>query len=427
MDRLLSRRGFLSGSVLFVGGVALSACSSDPLSSSGSGGDAQQAKITINHWYHEYGEEGTQDAVMRYAAEYSKANPDVAVKVTWVPGDYGAKWRSALLTDEGPDVYEVNEVPPDMVQSNQVVALDDILGAEKSDFSASVMDPLSYGGKTYGIPIVVDIMLLYYRKSLLDKAGVTPPQTFPELLDAAKKLTSGKQKGLFLANDGIGHSRFVLPWSNGAKLLDGRKVAFDDDKTAEALLGLRELHKAKVLLEGYATDWYDPGAFTSGAAAMAWGGMWALPAIKEALGDDFDVMAWPAFGSSGTPAVNLGGWVQVVNGKSKQLEEAKKYVQWLWVQKTDLQQDWNLSYGFHLPPRGSVAAQAQPLTTGQAKNAVDAANQYGQKTPNLWSQEVRTPYEDAVVSIAKNNADPAKTLKDAAERTQAIIDKLPVL
>lgn len=425
MDAKLSRRRFLSGSVLFVGGVAVSAgtsaCTTDPTGTGGSG----SAKITLNHMYHEYGEKGTREAVTRYAREYTKANPDVAVKVTWVPGDYAAKWKSALLAPGGPDVYEINEVSPDMVRAKQVVPLDDIFGSAKSDFDPKVLEPVTYSGKVYGVPMAVDVMLLFYRKSMLSKAGLRPPQSFDELLAAAKKLTGGKRKGLYIGTDAIGNHDLIVPWSSGDGLLDGRKITYNGDATVRALEGVRELYTSKSLLEGYPTDWYEPQAFISGAAAMVWGGMWSLPEIRENIQDDFEVAPWPSFGASGEPVVNLGGWTQVVNGKSKHVEEAKKYVQWLWIKRTDLQKDFNLSYGFHLPPRKSAAASAAPLKSGQAKNAVDAGTRAGFKRPALLTDEARQPLTDAFTDIVKKGADAKKTLDSAAGRSQAVIDKLP--
>ena len=139
-DGGLTRRRFLGTSVLFVGGVALSACTTDP-----TGSGAGSASVTLNHWYHEYGEAGTKDAAVRYAQQYTKENPDVAVKVTWVPGDYKTKWQSAVLTPEGPDVYEINEVTPDMVAQQQVAVLDDVVGPARTDFNSAALTPLTHG------------------------------------------------------------------------------------------------------------------------------------------------------------------------------------------------------------------------------------------------------------------------------------------
>ena len=53
-------------------------------------------------------------------------------------------------------------------------------------------------GKVYGIRMIDDPQFLYYRKSLLEKAGVQPPTTFDELIEASRKLDNGGVKGLYL-------------------------------------------------------------------------------------------------------------------------------------------------------------------------------------------------------------------------------------
>ncbi|UBU18512.1 ABC transporter substrate-binding protein [Nonomuraea gerenzanensis] len=428
MHRPLTRRGLLKGSVLFVAGAAVSACSTgDPLAKGTAAPAGSGAKITLTHWYHEYGEEGTQQAAMKYAADFTKANPDIAVKVSWIPGDYATKWTAAVLTPDGPDVYEVNDVSPNMVKAGQVTAMDDVLGAEKADFNPKVLAPYTWGGQVYAVPMIVDPMLVFYRKSLFAKAGVGVPTSFAEFAAAARKLTQGKQKGLFVGNDGVGPLGQMVPWSNGNLLIDDRDITYDDPKVVEALTAVKDLYDAKATLQGYSTDWWDPGALINGAAAMQWVGLWAVPGLTEALGDDFDAFALPPFGPGGQAVVNMGGWVQVVNGKSRNLEAAKKYVRWLWVENTAAQTDWSLAYGFHIPPRNSAAAKADKLNTGPAKTVMDAVAAHGIKQPALWTAEVRQPYTDAVTAIVKKDADAEKTLAEAAERSQDILDKVPVL
>ncbi|MEV0387013.1 extracellular solute-binding protein [Nonomuraea sp. NPDC050643] len=428
MDRPFTRRGLLKGSVLFVAGAAVSACSTaDPLARTSSAPAAGAPKITLTHWYHEYGEDGTQRAAMKYAADFTKANPDIAVKVSWIPGDYATKWTAAVLTADGPDVYEVNDVSPNMVKAGQVTPLDEVLGAEKADFNATVLEPYTWGGRLYAVPMIIDPMLVFYRKSLFQQAGVAVPTSFGEFAAAAKALTQGKRKGLFAGNDGIGPLNTMVPWSNGNLLIDDREIIYDDAKVVEALTGLKGLYDGKTTLQGYSTDWWDPGALITGAAAMQWVGLWAVPGMTAELGDDVDAFALPAFGPGGRAVVNMGGWVQVVNGKSRNLEAAKKYVRWLWVDNTAAQTDWSLAYGFHIPPRNSAAAQAAKLGSGPAKTVMDAVAAHGVKQPALWTPEVRQPYVDAATAIVKKGADPEKTLAAAARRSQEILDKVPAL
>jgi multiple sugar transport system substrate-binding protein len=416
----ISRRRFLGTSLLFAGGAIVSACTTDPTGSNSSG-----AKTTLNHWYHEYGEAGTRDAAMRYAADYTKANPDVAVKVTWVPGDYKTKWQSSVLTPEGPDIYEINEVTPDMVQQQQVAVLDDIVGGAKSELNTFALSPLTHSGKAYGVPMIIDVMLLYYRKSLLSAAGVQPPKTLDELVAAAKTLTKDKTKGIFVGNDGLAGMRGLLPFSVGQTVLTDRKVTYATPEIASAFTEARKMFTDKSMLLGYTTEWYDPSAFNTGAAAIVWGGLWALPQIQKELKDDFDVMPWPAHGSGGKPVVILGGWSQVVNGKSKNIDAAKKYVQWLWLQNNDVQKDWALSYGFHVPPRASLASSADPLKSGIAKKVVDLLGQYGTRNNALWGGGVSKPFDDITSDIIKKDADAMSSLTSAQARSQTALDALP--
>src|SRR5262245_29405490 len=64
--------------------------------------EAGGSRPALGQWYHQYGEAGTQQAVQRYAKAYT----DATVTVQWSPGDYDKKTSAALLTDQGPDVFE---------------------------------------------------------------------------------------------------------------------------------------------------------------------------------------------------------------------------------------------------------------------------------------------------------------------------------
>ncbi|MFF4776492.1 ABC transporter substrate-binding protein [Microtetraspora fusca] len=415
---LTSRRAFLGGSLLFVGGMALAACGKDDAVKAG-------AKVTLEQWYHAYGEAGTQQAVIRYAKEYTKANPDVAIKVNWIAGDYSAKLHSTLLTPQAPDLFEIGDFQYVDVKNGLLAPLDDIIKGQEAEYSKASLDSATADGKLYGLKMMDDAMVLYYRKSVLEKAGIAAPQTFADLAAAAKKLTSREQKGLFVGSDGIGNAAYLLLWSNGGDLLDpeGKKVVFNSPEGVAAISGLKRLHDDRSLLLDFTTDWYDPGAFIQGAAAMQWCGLWAMPAIKKALGDDFGVVAWPKFGDTGQAVSRIGGWFAAVNAKGKHAEEAKKFIEWLWIKQTDLQKDWCVSYGFHVPSRKSVAAQTTEFSSGPAKDAADILANTGRAYPNLWNTTMDSAFAQAVLKIAKSGGDAKSLLDEAAAKAQAELGK----
>ncbi|MGC0314356.1 ABC transporter substrate-binding protein [Kitasatospora acidiphila] len=411
----LSRRGFLGGSLLFVAGAA-AACSTSPTGGAG-------AKTTLNVWFHAYGEAGTQQAATRYASAFTKANPDIAVKVTWIPGDYASKLNATLLTDGAPDVFEIGDFDEFLARRGQVAALDDLYGSAKSDFEQGDLDQATVDGKLYGVKTLDDVMMLYYRKGALAKAGITPPTTFDALASAAKALTTKDTKGLFLGNDGVGDSPLLAVWSNGGELVADGKVSYASPQAVEAVSALKRLHDDQSLLLGFTTDWWDPSAFVQNVVPMQWGGLWSMPAIKTALDDDFGVLPWPALKPGGTPALRVGGWTSCVNAKGKHVDAAKKFVQWLWIEQTDLQKDWAEGYGFHIPPRKSVAASADKLSQGTAKETVDLAAKFGRRNPGIWDPAVSTPFTAAAAKVVSGQGDPAQLLADAAKQAQAAVDK----
>ncbi|MEU8692283.1 sugar ABC transporter substrate-binding protein [Streptomyces sp. NPDC048665] len=411
----MSRRALLVAGA-GVGAGALAACGSD----TGRGGGGSGA--ALSQWYHQYGEPGTQQAVQRYAAAYKKAH----VTVQWRPGNYDQQTAAALLTDSGPDVFEVNGPTLDQIQGGQVVDLTDLLDGVKDDFNPAVLTPKTYKGRIYGIPQVVDTQLLYYRKSLLKAGGLQPPATLDALVDAARTLTTSKVKGLFLGNDGGAGVLGGTPlYAAGLELVtEEGKAGFDDPAAARTLGKLRRLYADKSLLLGAPADWSDPSALLQGLTAMQWCGLWALPQIKQQLGDDFGVLPFPADGGQGRPTVPVGAYGAAVSARSRHREAAREYVKWLWVERTDYQEDFALSYGFHIPARISLAKKATQLHSGPAADAVRLATEHGYAQPLLWTPAAQTAYQDALSRIIKSGADPESELRAVVRKVSGELDRV---
>jgi multiple sugar transport system substrate-binding protein len=402
--RAVSRRRFLAGAGAVAGGVAVAACGGSNLGSSSSGG----SKVVLTHYYHQYGEKGTQQAVERYAADYMKQNPNVRINIEWIPGDYTTKLNTALVGPNPPDIYEQgNNANVQLVKQGQAVPLDDLFSpADRADFFPNVLAGNTIDGRIYGLKIVTDLGLLYMRKSFLQEAGVQPPQNIAELMAAGQKLTQGQRRGLFLGNDGgIAAMYVLLPQSNGVRFLTGNQVTFATPQAAQAIQSLVRLNQMNALLLNFSSDYLQPDAFNAGATAMQWTGLWAMREVQNAIGDDFEVMAWPRCSAGGAPVTFLGGWSQIVNGHGRHVDEAKKYVKWLWIDRKDIQQDFNLSYGLHIPPRRSIAESARALQSGPARTAVNALDKYGLALGPTWDQTMDTNYQNAVSSAVKSDAD----------------------
>lgn len=418
---IFGRRRFLQATGAAAASAAfLAACGG---STGGSG-----SKITLQQWYHQYGEAGTQQAALKYASDYSAASSTVNVKVNWVPGDYATKLSTALLGNSAPDVFEYYVPDDSWVKQGLLEPLDDLYTPDvKGDFNPISLNAFTVDGHIYGVKMIDDTQFLYYRKSLLSAAGIDPTTlTNPTaLLAAADKLTTSKVKGLFVGNDGgIGALQQMLIFSTGADLLANNQILFDTADVAASFETLRTIANSKSVLTGAPTDWTDPTVFVEGLAAIQWCGLWAMPAITKALGNDFGIIPWPAFSSSGKPAAPWGGWAEMVNAKGKHVAESKALVKDLWITDTSVQQDWCLSYGFHVPPRKTAASSASKLQSGPAADAVTILNTYGRTTSPLFDAVMSTALNDAVTNIVKSNADAVSQVHTAAQACQTELAKL---
>ncbi|WP_439145168.1 ABC transporter substrate-binding protein [Streptantibioticus silvisoli] len=414
----LGRRGLLAAGGGLAAAGLLTACGSNTGRGSGGAGSGP----VLSQWYHQYGEAGTEQAVKRYAAAYKAAD----VTVQWRPGNYDQQTAAALLTSNGPDVFEVNGPTLDQIQGGQVVDLTAEIEAVRSDFNQAVLAPKIFDGKVWAVPQVIDMQMLFYRKSLLKKAGVNPPQTLDELVDAAGRLTTKDVKGLFLGNDGGAGVMGGTPlFAAGLELVTAQgTVGFDDPAAATALGKLHTLYKNKSLLLGAPADWSDPSAFTQGLTAMQWCGLWAVPQVQKALGDDFGVLPFPRDGASGRPAVPVGAYGSAVSARSKHVAAGKAFVKWLWVDRTDFQEDFSTSYGFHIPARISLAKRAAKLRTGAAAEAVRLTTEYGHANPLLWTSASTSALMDATNRIIKDGASPAAQVKAAAATAAAELKRV---
>lgn len=422
-----SRRRVLGAAAAAVGGLAgaplLAACggNSGGVSTAGAGGSTGSAtsggaKPAISQWYHEYGEQGVEAAVKRYAAAY----PAAKVNVNWVTGgdSYNQKLSAALLGGAGPDVFEY-QITTDAVKAGQYVDLTDIIAPVRDDFIDSSLALATVEGKVYGIPMIQDMQLLYYRPSLLQAAGVQPPESLDDLISAAKELTTPKRKGLFVGNDGgAGVLGPLVLFANGAGYTNAAmtKAGFTTPAALSGMAKLRQLYQSRALLLGAPTDWSDPGALINGLTAMQWSGLWALPALTAKFGDDIGVLPFPKDSAAGKASVPVGDYNQIVSAKAKDVDAAKAFVKWLWIDKPEFELDFAQSYGFHIPPRKSVAAKAAKLKTGVAAKVAGFATDLGRPTsPPYWTGAMSTAFTDMMTPIVTQGADPAKAAKAAAQ------------
>ena len=132
--------------------------------------------------------------------------------------------------------------------------------------------------------------------------------------------------------------------------------------------------------------------------------------------------SWPGRPSAARSASrrpSLGGWGAMVSAKSANVDAAKAYVKWLWIDNTKDQEDFNLSYGFHIPPRKSLAAKATKLQSGPAADALKIFNDDAVAGNPAWTPKMNNAYADAATAIVRKGGDIDANLAKAEKAVNA--------
>ncbi len=381
-------------------------------------------KVDLTQWYHEYGEAGVKEAVERYASDYEGAT----VTVKWTPGDYNSILAAQLLTADVPDVFEAEQGGSlEQIRSGQLEDLTELIGDAKDDFNPSVIKRFTFEDKIHGIPQTIDMQLLYYRPSVLEKAGVKPPTTFEELVTAANAVKTSSMGGFFAGNDGgIGVLGTIFIWASGYEQLNEERTeaTFLNEDFYNALVAYRDFSKSGGVVQSASAEWYSPDAFVNEETAFQWGGLWSLPAILEAFGDDVGVVAFPAMGAKGRPAVPFGAFGSCVSAKGKNVDASKEFIKWLWIDQEDKQIDFSDSYGTHIPAKPALVAQSKQLSSGPGAEAAKFVADSGFANDIMWSGAIGDKYNAAVSNVIKNGADPAAEFEPLKELIKSELEKL---
>lgn len=312
-----------------------------------------------------------------------------------------------------PDLVLLDNLYVQRVAEAGALSSMDTYGFDDADsYYASVIDAATYDGKLYGVATAVDTLGLYYNETLLNEAGIEPPRSWEQLVDAAEQLTDGQQYGINFAAIANEEGTFqFLPffWSAGATLTD-----IDSPEAAEALQLWVDL-----VGNGYASrdvvNW-DQGditdQFLAGNAAMMVNGPWALAELQEAEGLEFGMVPLPSPTEGENATVPLGGeiWTLPVTDDERQ---AKAWE----VLDCMLQSEEMLKWGeetAHIPAKPDVAGQMDDPTMRAFQEILETARP---RTAELGPDYPATsqPLWNALQSAIIGEATPEEALATAAE------------
>ena len=243
-----SRRQFLGmvgGAAALAGSAALlSACSQSASTTAPSPG-------TLKFWDMAWGIKAYGDLGTKITAAYAPAAglPTATYQSTqWV--NYYQTFTSAIASNTGPAVstgagYQALQ----FTQQGAIAPADNLVAKLKKsgkadDFLEGTIDALKYKGSYVAVPWQMDIRVLWYRPSLLEKAGAEIPTDWDGVLAAGKALKKIGVSGFGVAGgENLGPQQF---WSfiinNGGGFFDkDGNLDVVTDRNIETVTFLKQL------------------------------------------------------------------------------------------------------------------------------------------------------------------------------------------
>ncbi|PFN97333.1 ABC transporter substrate-binding protein [Bacillus sp. AFS076308] len=341
-------------SLVMLAALALAGCSSSSSSSEESASSGGKKVIKFMHLWPEGSSNAQFSIVKNIISDYEKQHKDVKIETEILsPDQYRDKLKVLASSNELPDIgmtWSDGFIKP-YVEGDMLEPLDDVVNNDpdlKDAFIPGVKESYAVDGKTYGLPLELNISYVFYNKEIFKKYNLEVPKTFEEYKNVVKTLakngvtpaTVGAKDGwpasfwfMYLA-DRIGGPTILTDVIHGkAKMTDPAIVKAGQE--VQNLVDMGGFEKGASALSNEDAKGY----FMNEKAAMFLTATWELPNyttspdVKQDFKDKIGYFKFPTYeGGKGTDINSYVGGPGVglfVAKDSKVKKEAKDFVGFL--------------------------------------------------------------------------------------------------
>ena len=270
-------------------------------------GEIEPCTINFKYWADntEYSQV-MQEIIEKFNKENEKGIEVVGEEVPWDGGAYSENLFNACMGGGSPDVatWKLTSTPL-FVNNDLLTDLTPYIDKweDKDDIPENIYNIMKEAGgseeEMYVMPWNVQVLYVYYRPSIFEKAGVEVPKTYDEFLEAIKKCT--------MDTDGDGETDVYGFGMRGAKggqepwgsFIYGEGGDFENLTSKESVKGMQDF------IDLYENGYVPPTAvsdgfqetvanFQSGLTAMFIHHTGSSANMEEVLGDDVAAFPFPA-------------------------------------------------------------------------------------------------------------------------------------
>ncbi|PYE39902.1 carbohydrate ABC transporter substrate-binding protein (CUT1 family) [Rhizobium sp. PP-WC-2G-219] len=403
--------------------LAASAIALMTVSASDLSAHAEDVKITV--WSLDRPEQPTPNLIK----DFNALKNGITVEYRQIQfDDVVSEAMRAYSTGQAPDVITIDNPEHAMFASRGAfLDMTDLIKAstviKTADYFPGPLASTVWDSKNYGIPRSTNTIALYYNKDLFKAKGLDPakpPQTWAELVDAARKLNDPAKNvyGLAFSAKGNEEGTFqFLPW---AQMGGGSYEAINSPGAVKALEIWKTILDEKLASPDTLTrgQWESTGTFNSGNAAMAISGPWELDRMSAEAKFDWGVtlLPIPEVGAKRSSAMGDFNWA--IFSTTKHPAEAFKVVEYFASQDKRLFKDFGL-----LPAESTIAI---PPTGNEKKDEalkvfVEQMKYAQPRGPHPEWPKISKAIQDAIQGALTGQMTAQDALDQAAEKIKSIL------
>ncbi|NUP91213.1 MAG: extracellular solute-binding protein [Candidatus Sumerlaeia bacterium] len=301
---------------------------------------ARAVPVRLTFWQTHNAEETV--TLQALVASFEAQFPGVDIDMAYEPFD-GAhdKFLVAAQAGEGPDVMRA-----EIMWVSEFASLGllrevtyDLTDEDRADFLPNTLATADYDGDLWGLPQVTDCLALLYNRRMFERAGLTPPATWQELV-AQRDEWQAAHPGIHEFAFAISDSYFFLPflWSFGGDMLDPdtHEPLIHSAEAAAALQFILDQQDAGVLPPDFdiANDYNNRmEALKNGRVGSILNGPWATADLLAGpeFSDPANLGIAPVPHSEGgdVRVAPVGGHTLVISAGCDEPEAAYLFIHWL--------------------------------------------------------------------------------------------------
>ncbi|RYC15758.1 ABC transporter substrate-binding protein [Ciceribacter ferrooxidans] len=390
-----------------------------------SGPSASAEDVTISVWSLDRDIQPAPNLIK----DFNALNTGIKVEYRQIQfDDVVSEAMRAFSTGQAPDIIAVDNPEHALFASRgafldltEMIAKSDVV--KVANYFPGPLASTMWDGKNYGIPKATNTIALYYNKDMFRAKGLDPdkpPQTWDELVEAARKLTdpSANVYGLAFSAKANEEGTFqFLPWAQMAG------ASYENINTGGAVKALdtwktivdEKLASPDTLTRG---QWDSTGTFNSGNAVMAISGPWELDRMIAEAKFDWGVALLPVPQEGAERSSAMGDFNWAIFASTKHPQEAFKVLEYFVSQDDRMFKDFG-----QLPARSDIAIPetGEPKKDAALKVFVEQLKYAKPRGPHPEWPKISKAIQDAIQAALTGQMSSKDALDQAAEKIKAVL------